>query len=154
MREIKGDILNIDSDVIVQQVNCQGVMGSGLAKQIRDKYPVVYEEYKEYCKNVKPEELLGFHQIVKVEDSKFVVNIFSQLHYGRSKHIVYTNYEALERAINIVIIKLDMSNAKSIAFPKNIGCGLANGDWNKVYQIIKRASACTDKEVLIVEYNR
>ena len=154
MREIKGDILKVSSDVIVQQVNCQGVMGSGLAKQIRDKYPIVYEKYKEYCRNVKPEELLGFHQVVKIEEGKFVVNIFGQLNYGRDGNIVYTDYKALEGAISTVIRKLDMSSAKSIAFPKNIGCGLANGDWSKVYQMIKKASACTDKEVLIVEYDK
>ena len=34
-------------DILCHQVNCQGVMGAGLAKQIRSKYPEVYEQYKE-----------------------------------------------------------------------------------------------------------
>ena len=34
---------------ICQQVNCRGVMGAGLAKQIRDKWPVVFDEYKKIC---------------------------------------------------------------------------------------------------------
>ena len=44
----KQDLLNSDSKYIVQQVNCQGVMGAGLAKAIADKWPVVYDV--EICK--------------------------------------------------------------------------------------------------------
>ena len=42
---IKGNILNATEGIIVQQVNCMGVMGAGLAKQIRDKWPSVYNRY-------------------------------------------------------------------------------------------------------------
>lgn len=38
---IEGNILDYKEDIIVQQVNCRGVMGSGLAKQIMNKYPSV-----------------------------------------------------------------------------------------------------------------
>jgi O-acetyl-ADP-ribose deacetylase (regulator of RNase III) len=46
---INGNILETEENVIVQQVNCMGVMGAGLAKQIREKYPKVYSEYLNYC---------------------------------------------------------------------------------------------------------
>lgn len=39
MPVIRGDILQSDADIIVQQVNCRGVMGAGLAKQIASQYP-------------------------------------------------------------------------------------------------------------------
>jgi glucosamine 6-phosphate synthetase-like amidotransferase/phosphosugar isomerase protein len=38
MKFVKGDILNSQDGIIGNQVNCQMVMGSGLAKQIRSKY--------------------------------------------------------------------------------------------------------------------
>lgn len=34
---------------ICQQVNCKGVMGAGLAMQIRSQWPVVYQRYLEFC---------------------------------------------------------------------------------------------------------
>ena len=37
MRIVDGDILDIEKGIIVHQVNCQGVMGAGLAKQIKSK---------------------------------------------------------------------------------------------------------------------
>ena len=33
---------------ICQQVNCKGVMGAGLAMQIRSQWPVVYQRYLEF----------------------------------------------------------------------------------------------------------
>lgn len=39
---IEHDLLMLDCDIICHQVNCQSVMGSGIAKQIKTKYPNVY----------------------------------------------------------------------------------------------------------------
>lgn len=46
LKHIKGDIFESGAQVILHQVNCQGVMGSGVAKQVREKYPIVFEYYK------------------------------------------------------------------------------------------------------------
>lgn len=49
IKHVKGDILTTptrnEDTVICHQVNCCGVMGAGLAKQIRDKWPVVFDEF-------------------------------------------------------------------------------------------------------------
>ena len=39
--------------VICHQVNCQGVMGAGIAKQIRARWPEVYEDYKKTIENAE-----------------------------------------------------------------------------------------------------
>lgn len=36
-----------DVDVIIHQTNCQGVMGRGFAKQIKEKFPEAFEAYKD-----------------------------------------------------------------------------------------------------------
>ena len=41
-----GDVFSSGAQVIVHQVNCMGVMGSGVARIVREKYPEVYLEYK------------------------------------------------------------------------------------------------------------
>jgi O-acetyl-ADP-ribose deacetylase (regulator of RNase III) len=38
------DLLGVQRGVIVQQVNCRGAMGRGLALSIRQKWPNVYSE--------------------------------------------------------------------------------------------------------------
>ena len=47
---IVGNILDAKADAILHQTNCKGVMGAGLALQIRNKYPDVYAKYRILCK--------------------------------------------------------------------------------------------------------
>jgi O-acetyl-ADP-ribose deacetylase (regulator of RNase III) len=63
---VDGDILNAKENIICHQVNCQGVMGSGLAKQIKNKYPNVYAKYKKFCEENKG-SCLGCFQILKLK---------------------------------------------------------------------------------------
>ena len=45
IKVIKGDILSVETGVVVHGVNYQSVFGAGLDKQIRQKYPEVCSEY-------------------------------------------------------------------------------------------------------------
>lgn len=45
-KEIEGDIWATDCQVIVIPTNCVGVMGKGLAKQLKERHPHVYLVYK------------------------------------------------------------------------------------------------------------
>ena len=82
IKHVKGDILTTptrnEDTVICHQVNCCGVMGAGLAKQIRDKWPVVFDEYKKICGT----DRLGDSQTVQVAPQLYVANLF-----GRTEHM-------------------------------------------------------------------
>ena len=43
---ITGDLFDTKANVILHQVNCQGVMGSGIAAEIKRRFPQAYEDYK------------------------------------------------------------------------------------------------------------
>lgn len=45
-----GNIFNSKCDCLVNPVNCIGVMGKGLAKQFKDRYPAAYYLYLDLCK--------------------------------------------------------------------------------------------------------
>ena len=101
VKYIKGDILNVTEGIIVQQVNCKGVMGAGLAKQIRDKWPSVYDRYldKVYY-SPKNEDLLGTTAWNKVDTNLFVASIFGQYDYGHGTK--FTIYPALFKGLDYV----------------------------------------------------
>ncbi|MCY7911145.1 macro domain-containing protein [Bacillus inaquosorum] len=136
INHIEGDILDASEDIICHQVNCQGVMGAGLAKQIRDRYPSAYRSYKHMCENVvfKPDLLLGRIMQVKEHDGKVICHIFGQLSYGRRG--LHTDYKALKHGLSLIKLKAKNYN-KSVALPHGIGCGLAGGDWSEVHQMIE-----------------
>ena len=149
-----GNIVNeVTEGIIIQQVNAQGVMGSGVAKDIRAKYPTVYTEYaKMVGPNViagRAKDSLGMMIPVQVHTNLWVCNVVGQLYYGREpeKQIGgrYTSYDALANGLamvyhfameNFVLEDNGWAHRPMIHFPL-IGCGLGGGDWNIVSRIIE-----------------
>ena len=140
VKEIKGDLLDTHIKNIAQGVNCQGAMGSGVAKAIMTKYPDVRESYINFHKHILPtlingtEDLLGVVQPVQVEDGKTVYNLFTQDDYGYDGKL-YLDIQALYDCFTNLI----KMGVKEIAIPR-IGCGLAGGDWESVKTIINVAT--------------
>ena len=130
-----GDLLKAKEDgvqYIVHQVNCQGVMGSGIAKQIKDKYPIVYEEFmRNYKYNDKPQ--LGQIDPIKIANDFYIINLYGQEDYGYDGKR-YTSYDAFWNALNLM--KEILPAESIIAFPYGIGCGLGGANWNIIKTMI------------------
>lgn len=135
---VNGNILTFperDEDTIIcHQVNCKGVMGAGLAKQIRDKWPDVYDRYRLMVETCGEFMLGSFHE-VKVGPHLYVANLYGQVGYGRDKR--YTNYAALTAALFKGMKEYPRATFR---IPYGLGCGLAGGDWETVLDIIKGIS--------------
>ena len=157
----KGDLLESDCDYICQQVNCMGKMNSGIAKQIREKWPIVYQNYMAKCNfshpsgYIRPELLLGDIQIVGLWDdyneTKFhqsVINMYSQLNYGYDGRR-YTSYDAFWNCVNL--IKQSVPTDKKIGFPYNIGCGLGGANWNVILTMVDTVLADYTVEIYVLE---
>lgn len=155
IKEFKGDIFDYvqNGDYVIHQTNYFGVMGGGIALQIKHQFPNVFDEYAKLCATKTMEQLLGQAQLVKTthaNGAKFTIcNCFGQGDYGRV--VCYTKYDALENAM-ILVNKAAPKDAR-ILIPKFIGCGLAGGDWNIVSDMIQKVFADRE-EVLLVEFSR
>lgn len=130
VKEMNGNILDSGADVICHQVNCQGAMGAGLAKQIRQRWPDAYEDYINFCSLSGPYDKLGEVKLTEVSPGKYIAHAFAQLNYGR-KNLCYTSYDALSSCFEY-LARLQYEWGVRVAFPYGIGCGLAGGDWNVV----------------------
>lgn len=146
IKEVKGDLLQAPENIIGHQVNCQGTMNAGLAAKIRNKYPIVFERYKQLVNmhNSNKEILLGTTQVIKVQENKYVANLFGQLNYGKYQR--QTSYDHLYQALETLKGKAKKHNL-TVALPHGLGCGLAGGDWDIVRNLIDKAFA--DYEVTI-----
>lgn len=147
-----GNLLDAQTDVIAHQVNCQGVMGSGVAKQIKEKWPNVFKSYKEFFKNVKDLcTLLGEAQFVE-SDNKYIVNLFAQFNYGTFP-MRYTDYEALYNSLTNLRILMQYYNCKSVAFPYKMSSDRGGADWNIVLAMIESVFKNTDITIEIWSLN-
>lgn len=131
------DITSITSGVIVQQVNCQGVMGSGLAAAIARKWPEVKERYIRFCNSLSPLDCLGEVLYLNVDNQIIIANCFSQLTFGRTG--CHTDYLALKHCLRDINGHFCFREAfdTTIHIPLNIGAGLGGGDPEVTHQIIR-----------------
>lgn len=123
----RGDLLQAKG-VIVHGCNCQRVMGSGVAAQIRKKWPKAYEVYR------RMDMELGLVSFAVVEYGVIVANALTQEFYGRDGK-VYVDYLAVRQAFATINIVACNEGETVVNFPL-IGCGRAGGDWNVVSKII------------------
>jgi O-acetyl-ADP-ribose deacetylase (regulator of RNase III) len=139
-RYIVGDITETELKHIAHGVNCQNVMGSGVAKALFDKWPNVKEQYHSHMTNLgklgrKPEDFLGGYDTIQVEPDKFVHNLFTQLNFGYDGQR-YVNYNAVVTSLKFASGLYN--DGTPWAIPK-IGCGLAGGNWNFMEQLLNDA---------------
>ena len=125
-----GNLLDAPVDYICHQVNCQGRMGSGIAKQIRERWPVVYDSYIQVASPV----WLGCIQKVVVDISqKTVINMFAQQYYGYDGK-QYTSYDAFWACLGG--IRDSVPKGSKIGFPHGIGCGLGGANFEVISTMI------------------
>lgn len=149
-----GDLLETDVEIIIHQTNCYGVMGAGLALQIKKKYPDVYAQYYHMCKSAnKPSDLLGECLILQTDDGKYVANVFGEEKYW-PKGVRHTDYSALEGGLKFLKFWMVSHEIKTCGCPHLMGCGLAGGDWDVVKEILEKIFNDDKVELTIVKYNK
>lgn len=140
-----GDLLKSGCDVICHQVNEYGVMGAGIAKQIKDKYPKAFDDYiKAIKEKTSKGENLPLIALSKQPDGVVIANMFTQRD-GK------TDIEILRKAVSLLVLqiydlfitKVKVNEMNGVFFdrpfrvgiPYKYGCGIAKGDWNEVLKI-------------------
>lgn len=138
-------LLDGDVDVMLHQANCQNVMGSGIAKEVRERIPEAFHAdyfFHSWCKSEDTPQL-GLWS--RGDD---VVNLYGQDFFNkREKGGRDTEYWALFKAMTDIKEHLV---GKRVGIPKLMGCGLGGGDWNLVMHFI--AAEYHDLDVHIYEY--
>ena len=133
--EVKKDLLTSEG-IIAHQVNCKGVMGAGVAKQIKEKLLPAdeFKKYQDTCKYRNPEDLMNGEILVHgtYSEKQLVVDLFAENEptgKGLDTDYValYKSFETLKKMVS----KCD--HTMPISIPGYIGCGLAGGDWDYVF---------------------
>ena len=131
----KGNLLDVTEGVIVHGCNMNGVMGSGVALAIRNKYPGCYDRYKLVLdiqrSNIRLGDIIWW---IDPTDKLFIANGLTQESFGRESTVRYANYTAIANVFRLVMLS-NKGYESDIHFPK-IGAGLGNCDWNIIEQLI------------------
>lgn len=118
-------------------------MGSGFAKALFTKYPIVREQFYKfsgpaYTQRNSGGDLLGSIQFVQVTDELVVVNLYTQQFFGRDESRRYTSYDAIDTALMTLRGFLDQAEQSEVDIHHPlIGSGLGGAHWPIVAAIIE-----------------
>jgi hypothetical protein len=131
---IEGNLLDSKTDLILHQCNMKSKMNSGVAKAIREKWPIVFEKYKQLCDSKG--QKMGMCQPVKVSDNQRVINMFSQENYGYDGKL-YTSYDAVNECFGKIKAYMELKSLKSLSIPYNMCCCRGGANWDVIMALLK-----------------
>lgn len=136
-----GDMFETPMQTLVNTVNCVGIMGKGIAKTFRDRFPNMFEDYKRRCasKQVQPGVPYYYHDML----GSSVLNFPTKGHWRSSSKVA-----DIVRGLDLFIENYQEWGITSIAFPP-LGCGNGGLDWDLVGPLMYQKLAPLDINIEI-----
>jgi O-acetyl-ADP-ribose deacetylase (regulator of RNase III) len=134
-------IFQSDAQVIVNTVNCEGVMGKGLALEFKRRYPDMFKVYQQDCKTGKLH--IGRPRLYKRENPPWILNFPTKDRWRYPSTLSY-----IEAGLQYFAAHYKEVGIESISFPK---LGTENGglSWEDVGPLMVRYLAQLDLHVSI-----
>jgi O-acetyl-ADP-ribose deacetylase (regulator of RNase III) len=122
-----GNILEEDTEALVNTVNCVGVMGRGIALQFKKAFPDNFKAYAKACEEekVKPGEMFVF-ETRQLVNPRLIINFPTKRHWRADSRI-----EDIEHGLKALKCTIQEYKIRSIAIPP-LGCGLGGLNWGEV----------------------
>lgn len=145
--EEHSNLFESKANALVNPVNCKGVMGKGIAKEFRKRFPECMRPYKEACMNGKlvPGRLMMCHLDVQLDFFEWKtpsVILFPTKDHWRGK----SRLEWIDQGLTYLKDHYQQWGLKSVAMPQ-IGCGLGGLRWQDVLPLFEKYFANEPLEV-------
>ncbi len=125
---IYSSLFDSPAQTLVNTVNTVGIMGKGIAKVFRERYPKMFSEYRKLCDG--GELTVGRLHLWKGED-RWVLNFPTKTTWRLPSKLEY-----VEAGLQTFISNYESMGIVSASFPP-LGCGNGNLDWDEVKPIME-----------------
>lgn len=134
-----------DAEAIVNTVNCEGIMGAGLALQFKKIYPDNFMSYSTACRanQVLPGKMF-IYKLAALTNPKYIINFPTKRLWRNSSWM-----GDIEAGLLDLVNEVKKRNIKSIAIPP-LGCGMGRLNWHDVHNKIVQAFEIRDSELQII----
>lgn len=141
---VNGDMFESGADILVNTVNCVGVMGKGVALEFKKRYPALFSAYKRYCsaKHLFPGGLFVWDC---PEDGKTIVCLATKDHWRNP-----SEYEWIKKGLFLLKVFLEQHGKIKVAIPP-LGCGCGGLNWEVVRGMITQELSDLKATILIYE---
>lgn len=119
--EITGNIFASECQTLVNTVNCNGVMGAGIALEFKLRHPKMFDQYAEHCKKGRIDigKLWLYKPPQDAGDRRWVLNFPTKRNWKMP-----SRWEYLEKGLEKFVATYQEKGISSIAFP---ALGASNG---------------------------
>src|SRR5438093_10103836 len=127
MVELKrGNLLDADTDALVNTVNCVGIMGKGIALQFKQAFPENFRLYERACRanQIRPGRM--FVVPTDMLAPKYIINFPTKRHWKGKARLA-----DIESGLKALIAEVKRLKIRSIAVPP-LGCGNGGLEWTTV----------------------
>lgn len=148
------NICSIKSGVILHGCNAQGVMNSGVAKQLRALYPQIYFDYLQVINTNNELQIpsLGHSSTTRVSPTLIIISGITQEFYGRDGR-QYVDYDAMETVF--INAASDASHyGLQLHVPYMIGAGLGGGNLETITHTLEAVSDHIGIDINCHVYNK
>lgn len=136
-----GDIWTDDADVLVVPVNCVGVLGAGLAREAKRRFPTLEPVYRALCRHAsfRPGGLVVL-EAGEYRLPRSVALATTKDHWRDPSQLEWV------ATICVAMDWADRPDGRSWAVPA-LGCGHGGLPWSEVLAIMEHALARVDARV-------
>jgi O-acetyl-ADP-ribose deacetylase (regulator of RNase III) len=144
---VDGNLLEAQTDALVNAVNTEGVMGKGIALQFKRKFPEMFESYRRACHagEVQPGRMHVF-EVGEGSQPRYIINFPTKRRWRSA-----TRLEDIDAGLTALIHEVQRLKIRSIAVPA-LGCGNGGLDWSEVLPRIKGVLGSL-QEVKVIVYS-
>lgn len=130
----RGNLLEADVEAVVNTVNTEGIMGKGIALQVRKAYPENYEAYREACEagEVRPGSMFVFDRR-SLTNPRYIINFPTKRHWRNPSRMA-----DIESGLVALVADVRRLGIRSVAVPP-LGCGLGGLPWPQVQRRMREA---------------
>ncbi len=142
-----GDVLAEDAEALVNTVNCVGVMGRGIALQVKKAFPANFKAYQVACRRgeVEPGQMFVF-ETKQLTNPRYIINFPTKRHWRGKARLA-----DIEAGLGALVDEIRRRRIRSIAIPP-LGSGLGGLDWAEVRPRLERAlQELPDVRVVVFE---
>jgi O-acetyl-ADP-ribose deacetylase (regulator of RNase III) len=143
VRVVHGDLFESSLQTLTNTINTVGVMGAGIAKEFKARYPAMFEDYKRRC----GEGLVraGEPYLWQSGEGKAILNFPTKEHWRGKSQMIW-----IEQGLDFLSHHYLLWRIESLALPA-LGCSHGGLAWLDVRAVMERYLSALDIPIEIYE---
>ncbi|MCX6911290.1 MAG: macro domain-containing protein [Verrucomicrobia bacterium] len=126
----KGNLFDSHMQTLTNTVNTVGIMGAGIAKQFKIRFPVMFKDYEERCRHNLVKTGMPYLWKPSGSNRAWVLNFPTKQHWRNSSRM-----EWIKQGLEYLAEHHQEWGIQSLAIPA-LGCSLGGLNWEEVKPVM------------------